>query len=185
MAKSIITKQASIERQLEAAIYLTLKGFWPEPIHTLIGASRGILYGMHKTRENRFLTIWEQKILARVVPGTEKIWRKYENRVSNFLKHADKDPNDTITDVDLDDLNEIELFVCILAYSSLGLGGSPRILVGFLHCGLLNENWLDLNTVLREAGIDPVVLDEYRKMPLEERREVMLEAFEKSWQQRA
>jgi hypothetical protein len=49
------TKIEAAERQLEAAFFLILKDFPPEPIHSLIAAARGILYGMAKHRQNPIL----------------------------------------------------------------------------------------------------------------------------------
>jgi hypothetical protein len=115
--QSGVTKYVAAERQLEAAFYLLLRGFPPEPIQTLIGAARGILYGLAKHRENPILQKWDSSVLMRVANGDARAARNLQNRVANFLKHADTDPEAVLQGGDLAAINEIELQLCIIALS--------------------------------------------------------------------
>ena len=94
-----------------------LRGFHPAPIHTLIGAVRGILYGLSRREPNSVLTKWDKSILASIVGTDAKSIRGYQNQVSNFLKHADRDANKLLSGVDLDRLNRMEIQLCIVAYA--------------------------------------------------------------------
>ena len=175
-----ITKVGALERQIEAAVFLLLKGFPPEPIHTLIGACRGILDGLHKNTPNKFLAEWNDKILSRVVSGREREWVFYQNRVANFLKHADRDPEGVIEGVDLVAVNDVELQICILAYWRIKQPLPVRIAIGLFYCGLQNERWFNFSGFLSDVGLDASRLDEYRRQTLEERNRLMLQAFEMS-----
>ncbi|MDQ2089440.1 hypothetical protein [Marimonas arenosa] len=126
MPPTEVTKLGAVESQLEAAAYLLLRAFRPEPVHTLIGAARGVLYGLSKHESNRVLKKWDSSILTRVV-GDEKKIRSFQNRVANFLKHADQDPNNTLANVDLNDLNELELQLCIYALMAAKPEITPRL----------------------------------------------------------
>ncbi|MDP3340661.1 hypothetical protein [Frigidibacter sp.] len=180
VARPPITKVGALERQIEAAVFLILKGFPPEPIHTLIGACRGILDGLHKNTPNKFLAEWNEKILSRVVPGRERDWLFYQNRVANFLKHADRDPEGVIEGVNLVALNDIELQICILAYWEVKRPLHVRIAIGLFYCGLQNEKWFNFSGFLSDVGLDPNMLDKYRGQNLEDRNRLMLDAFEMS-----
>ncbi|MFN3822564.1 MAG: hypothetical protein ACK4RN_01175 [Pseudorhodobacter sp.] len=87
-----LNKIDAIERQLEAAVFLMLKNFSPEAVHTLVSAALGLLSGLSKHETNSFLESLEQKLYSRILSGNEKLWRFYQNRGANFLKHADRDP---------------------------------------------------------------------------------------------
>jgi hypothetical protein len=180
MAKVYITKAGALGRQLEVATYLLLRGFPAEPIHTLIGACRGLLYGLHQNYPNSFLSNWESKIGSKIVPGKEREWKYHQNRAANFLKHADRDPEEVLSDVDLDGLNELELLLLILAYWSITQPLSHALAIGLFYCGLRNESWFDLSGVVKGAGLAADQLEEYRLMPELTRKDLMLKAFELS-----
>ena len=112
-----------------------LRGFEPEPIHTLIGAARGILYGLSRNDPNLVLIKWDASVLTRVFGNDEAQIRRCQNRVSNFLKHADRDPKDVLDGYDLDGLNRIELQLCIIALGFYGRTLSAPLNAALLYFG--------------------------------------------------
>ena len=120
-----VGKLDAVTSQLEAAVYLILKGFDPIPIHTLIWASRTILRDLHKVNPNKTLAFIGDAVTRKIKPEFLKEWRGYENRASNFFKHANKDPNDILEGIDIAGINAIEMFWCIFA-SGEYLGVLPR-----------------------------------------------------------
>ena len=178
MVRPTVSKIDAIEKQLAAAIYLLLRDFPPVAIHTLIGAARGLLYGLHKNSENRLLKTWDQRIIDRIVPGNEKEWRKYQNKVANFLKHADRDATELLTGVDIEGLNEIELTLCVTAFWYVKQPLPQRLMVGLLYCNARNRGWLDLRQMILEAGMPVTNFDEFEAMSDGERKRTSLDAFE-------
>jgi hypothetical protein len=174
-----ITKLSALERQLEAAVFLILQGFPPEPIHTLIGACRGLLGGLSKAGVGDLWAKWHDDLYSRVRPEYLKEFKSYENRVANFLKHADRDPCGVIDDIDLSTVNEIELFICIVAFQDIRKELSVRLAIGIFYCGLRGEKWFDLAGFLRDKGGESD-LDYFRASTNAHVRKILLEAFENS-----
>ena len=58
-------------------------------------------------------------------PGSEKEFYNALMEVSNFLKHADKDPHGVLTDFD-ERRNDLDLFSCTLYLSAFGKALSPE-----------------------------------------------------------
>lgn len=177
----VLTKVGAIERQLEAAVLLVLRDQFPEAAHTLIFASRGLLYGIHSANPIPFLSFWEEKIRSRVMPGREKEWRFYENRVANFFKHADKDPNGIINNVDLVKLNELELLICILGYWQLSRKVSNAHLLGLIYCGIQTDSIFDIAGIFDDLGLPTSQIKSFKLMQMSEVRKTMLEAFDLSY----
>ncbi|MCA3486196.1 MAG: hypothetical protein IOD05_01615 [Rhodobacter sp.] len=173
-----VEKLDAVVSQLEAAIYLTLKGFKPEPIHTLIWASRTVLRDIHKVRPNTILAQMDEAVAQRVKPEFLKEWKQYVNRAANFFKHADKDPNDRLEGVDLVGINAIELLLCILATSEY-LGKIPTTLaVGLMYAGYNSGEWFDFQGYCETIPNGPEDFEFFERMNEHERRLLMLKAFE-------
>ena len=180
-----ITKLGAVESQLEAAAYLMLRAFRPEPVHTLIGAARGILYGLSISEPNRVLEKWDANILFKVVGDDKKI-RSYQNRVANFLKHADRDPDKALANVDLSGLNELELQLCIYAFMAAKPVLTPRLWLGLLFLSLQKRGALvsfDQLLTAVEATLAPHEFSKkwasMREIEGNELRSICLELFEK------
>ncbi len=147
---SAINKLEAVERQLEAALYLHLRCFPPEPVHTLISAARGILYGLAKQNENIILAKWDRDILSRVVGKETKRQRDYQNEVANFLKHADRDPSGELAVPNLVALNVIELQLCVVALTQIKHPISQKLDKGLWFLGLSENGILPFEAILAE-----------------------------------
>ena len=69
-------------------------------------------------------------------PAFLKDWPHYKNRAANFLKHAHRDPDESLTGVKFELLNESELIFCSLALMEFDSGLSGRLDIGLMHCGI-------------------------------------------------
>lgn len=168
----------AVVSQLEAAVFLTLKGFAPAPIHTLIWASKTVLWDLHKVRPNSVLTHMRDAITRSVKPEFLKEWKRYENRAANFLKHADSDPDDYLEGVDLAGVNAVELPICIIAAGEY-LGGFPtKLAVGLTYAGFNSGDWFDFRGYCENIPNGTMDFDYFDSMSDADRRSLMLEAFE-------
>ena len=66
-------------------------------------------------------------------PAFLKDWPHCKNRAANFLKHADRDPDESLTGVKFELLNESELIFCSLALMEFDSGLSGRLDIGLEH----------------------------------------------------
>ena len=173
-----VEKLDAVVSQLEAAVFLVLKGFRPEPIHTLIWASRTILRDLHKGKKNNILAHIDEAVTRRVKPQFLKEWKQYENRAANFLKHADKDPDSQLEGVDLAGINAIELLLCILATGEY-LGELPtRLAIGLAYAGFNSGDWFDFRGYCNNIPNCLIDFEHFERMNEYDRRLLMLEAFE-------
>lgn len=173
-----VEKLDAVVSQLEAAIFLTLKGFRPEPIHTLIWASRTILRDLNKVRPNATLAQIDEAVARMVKPQFLEVWNQYVNRAANFFKHADKDPDGQLEGVDLVGINAIELLLCILATGEY-LGKLPMTLaVGLTYAGFNSGDWFDFKGYCENIPNGPIDFDYFEGMNEDDRRSLMLKAFE-------
>ena len=171
-----ISKVDAVVAQLEAAVFLTLKDFGPEPIHTLVWSSRSILHDLHKVEPNPILTKFRTSIDAIVKPEYLNEWRKYEVRAANFLKHADRDPEAVLEGVDLVGVNALELPICILAVAHHLEKLPNKLLIGFAYFGFLSSRWMDFEGICNDYNIPDY--NYYETMTKNKRKQMMLEAFE-------
>lgn len=163
--------------QAETAVLLLLLREHPAPIHTLISASRGILEGIHKHRPIGVFSRLDAALERRLVAGCEKEWRRYEKRVANFLKHADRDPQEFLPEVDLCRLNSVELLVVILALADV-LGGIPETLwAGCVFLSRDNQGWFDFDGLVLEHEQGERTLEILSNMSEEELRQTALKIF--------
>ena len=147
---TVLNKLDAVEKQLEAALYLHLRRFPPESVHTLIGAVRGIIYGLAKHKENAILSKWDNSVLARIVGNDTKTLRNYQNEVANFLKHADRDPSSELSVPNLTALNAIELQLCIIALTQIKNPFSPKLDRGLWLLGLGDNAIVPFDAILAQ-----------------------------------
>ncbi len=178
LARPTVSKIEAIERQLVAAVFLLLKDFSPEAVHTLVAASRGLLYGLHKSRPNEILRLWDTRILDRVVPGSFKEWRSFQNKVANFLKHADRDADQSMKGVDIAGLNELELVLCILAFWQVKKDLPQKLLIGLLYCHAKGTPLIDLRSIFLKANLPVDNFDSFCRMNERDRKQISLDTFE-------
>ena len=185
MLPAEISKLDAVESQLEAAAYLMLRSFPPEPVHTLIGAARGILYALSKHAPNKVLEKWDTSILQKVVGGGGKEIRHFQNLIANFLKHADRDPEDTLSAPDLNGLNELELTLCISAFNVLRPTLTPRLNLSALYLSLVDGALVSFDQLLpyivatSPASLPADKLASLGGLSAPELRSIAVEIFEK------
>jgi hypothetical protein len=90
--KTPISKLEAALRQLETAIILWFNHGDPISIHTLASAAHQIIYDINKARKGPAMSP-DSDI---VKPEHLSEWRRILKAAPNFMKHADKDPNETI-----------------------------------------------------------------------------------------
>ena len=123
MTKSIVNKPDAARRQVDLAIRLLFAGEDPIGIHTLVSAGFRIVRDLLSARdENHMLRTIEDHI----VPGMEaRFWRHF-NGPANFLKHADKDGQDLLNNIDWE-VNPILLIMATKGYQDLGYAATPEM----------------------------------------------------------
>jgi hypothetical protein len=112
MAKISIGKLEAAERQFDAAIHLLLQRGDPIAVHTIVGAASNIVKDLVDSNDQA--RTWE-RLIALDNGLSYGDYLKIANRVQNFLKHADRDPTETL-EFNSDDTEYI------LWVSSLNLG---------------------------------------------------------------
>ena len=90
MADNPISKMEAAQRHLDMAIYLTFLDKDPLPIHTIAMAALGVLQDL--ADKKGVLSQLEDMIR----PEKLECFRSKVRQKSNFLKHADRDPNSFI-----------------------------------------------------------------------------------------
>ena len=102
---TIIQKIEASERQLNEAVQMWLDVRDPLALHTVVMASFGILKDLHSAR------FPDQGVDPLRGMLSQLGYREF-NRIANFLKHADRDPDATIS-VPNDKLNESRIGICV------------------------------------------------------------------------
>jgi len=114
MAKIKVTKIEAARRQIDTAIRMLFGAEDPIAVLTLISAAERILRDIGAQKNAPI----HQLHLEMLKPGTEKEFWSMVNRPANFLKHADKDPDDILDNID-EKLNDIKIFISCLYYTDL------------------------------------------------------------------
>ena len=165
-----IGKLEAARRQIEFAIRAHFENRDPFAIHTVTEAAFGILRAL---AEKRGSVRVHQAIVDRIKPGKESEFWWYINRASNFLKHADRDPDATLEDVN-DEINDSSIFLAIAYYADLSAAPISPIMNLFftwhfcLHPNLMTEEYRSRVLTRLPQG----ELDRLAKMP----RNMLLEA---------
>lgn len=120
-----INKIDAVLRQLETAVELWFNEKDHVSIHTLASAAYQILYDLNKHHKGP-LMMPDSNIVA---PNMRKEWRKAFKAWPNFLKHADKDPDNTIQFNP--ETNIFLLFDAVLSYNTITKKTLPPILCCF------------------------------------------------------
>lgn len=116
MSKIKIKKFEAAQRQIDTAIRMLFSDEDPVAIHTLSMASFRILRDLAAKRSD----IHIDKITRSIIkPGKEKDFWNRLHGLSNFLKHADKDPEAIFNSVE-EEANDFILFFSCLYYKDLG-----------------------------------------------------------------
>jgi hypothetical protein len=166
--------------QIEAALFLMIRGGNPVPIHTLLSASKGILSGLNTAVPNSMIQKMESSVDRVVKPGFEKEWHRYTNRAANFFKHADRDPFDELDGVDIEGVNRVDAVVCILAVWEYVKELPLTILIGLLFVSESTKSFFDFHSFLSEREEGKQLLYELSQRPDNERDKFLLDVFELS-----
>ena len=120
-----VTKIQAAQRQADTAVRLLFSGEDPVSIHTLAMASFRILRDLAEHQgDNSFL----KNTRSLIRPGEERgFWGGLQS-FSNFLKHADRDPDAIKENIDEKANDAILLFVTEL-YATLGNDLTPEMRV--------------------------------------------------------
>jgi hypothetical protein len=138
-----IGKLEAARRQIEFAMRAHFEKRDPFAIHTVTEAAFGILRALADKRGSVRI---HQVIVDRIKPGMESEYWWYINRASNFLKHADRDPDAILEDVN-EEINDSSIFLAIAYYADLSTEPISRTMnlffVWFLcsHPNLMTEEF--------------------------------------------
>ena len=115
MTKIKVNKSEAARRQLDSAIRMLFQNEDPIGIHTLCMAAFRLLRDLAKKRGDSYI----HKIIKDMVkPGMEnKFWSVLQGP-ANFFKHADKDADAILDDVD-DEANDIAMLLACHYYQDL------------------------------------------------------------------
>lgn len=118
-----LSKLDAASRQLDVAVRLLFANEDPVAVHTLAHAAFGVLKGVAERRGgSRFLAHAAEED-SRNANG--KFWRDF-NRVGNFLKHGNEDPDGYLSDIP-EEINEALIFLGTRIFRDLGASLTPEI----------------------------------------------------------
>ena len=123
MAILKLSKIEAARRQIDSAIRMLFMNEDPVSIHTIAAAADRILRNIAETKGNIDAHVRFKDLIK---PGMEKEFWFYMNRASNFLKHADKDP-DSIYDDFNEESNDWILLIACYYYRDLGHTLTPEM----------------------------------------------------------
>ena len=89
-----ITKLEAAKRQLVVATELYFRDSDSAAIHTLVAASYNVIRDLSKRAH--LPPMAKDYLLTTISPGKRKEVERWLNSFENFLKHADRDPDETI-----------------------------------------------------------------------------------------
>jgi hypothetical protein len=115
MAKIRVNKIDAARRQIDAAIRMLFDNGDPVAIHTLAAAGGRILRDLCGAKG----TPMHQMFKGVIRPDKEKEFWEAMNRPANFFKHADRDADEILDDVD-ERFNDFTLFYAVEYYRDLG-----------------------------------------------------------------
>jgi hypothetical protein len=130
-AQKPLTKVEVAKRQLECAVRLHYRGEDPVPIHTIVAAGFRIVRDL--AEQSGETSFW-RRFKATFRPRMEKVFWREHVATANFLKHADNDPDATLSPITAE-RNEMDLlFACIL-YPDVAKQLSIEMAI---HCWIVN-----------------------------------------------
>lgn len=116
MAKIRVNKIEAAQRQIDVTIELLFLNKDPIAIHTLASAAFRILRDISNKKKDSKM---KQCLKAIFRPNMEKEFWAEMNKPANFFKHADKDHDAILDNVD-EKINDSMLFMACLYYNDLG-----------------------------------------------------------------
>jgi hypothetical protein len=167
-----VNKIEAAQRQIDTAIRLLFDNEDPTVIHTLSMAGFRILRDLAK-QQNSNLSKSEQSLIK---PGMEgKFWGSMQS-FANFLKHAEKDPDGIIDNIE-EEVNDSILLLASLYYQDLGYQFTPEMLAliswhSAIHPDFI-QNYASNNFQTQINAVRGFVVGKYRHQQLAEGKEVL------------
>jgi hypothetical protein len=134
-----ISKIEAAQRQLDTAIRLFLADDDWVAIHTLASASGRILRDL---AEHRGSSAWD-RLKEHIRPEMRKEFWGLLNGPANFFKHAQRDPNDFLEDVNPTVNDHLILLNCLLFVDLKGRLTTPMSIFHCWYVGAYPKNFLD------------------------------------------
>jgi hypothetical protein len=174
-----LDKMTAAERQLDAAIYLMLFTDYNEATHTVISAAKGLLYDLSKEVDNPAVKQLQTAEAKYIKPEHLGEFQVVKRRLANFLKHADRDPEGVVENVDIVSLNELDLFLAISAYQGLVKALPLKYNLAAVYCICKHPAIYDMNAHMQAVGADPTQVADLMAIPAGELRETAKLAYSK------
>ncbi|MCK4603165.1 MAG: hypothetical protein KAU41_00525, partial [Deltaproteobacteria bacterium] len=152
MAKIKVNKIEAVRRQLDAAIRMLFANEDPLAIHTLSMAAFRILRDLAAKHDDSYM----HKVVGSMIkPGMEKEFWKFLHGPSNFLKHADKDSEAILNNID-EKVNDFIILISCFYYQDLGYQYTPEMITLVSWCTALFPDFLRENSdqVFRDAILE-------------------------------
>jgi len=153
MAKVKVSKTEAARRQLDVAIRLLFANEDPIAVHTLAMAAFRILRDLASKSDDSYM----HKVVGSMIrTGMEKDFWKFLHGPANFLKHADKDPDAILNNLD-EKVNDFILLISCFYYQDLGNEYTPEMVTLVSWCSalfpefLLSDADVSLQNALRQA----------------------------------
>lgn len=173
MAKIKVNKIEAVRRQLDAAIRMLFANEDPLAIHTLSMAAFRILRDLAGKRDDSYI----HKVVGSMIkPGMKKEFWKFLHGPSNFLKHADKDSEAILNNID-EKVNDFIILISCFYYKDLGYQYTPEMITLVSWCMALFPDFLreNFDQVFRDAILEArsTLLDKSRQEQLAMGQEIL------------
>lgn len=135
-----LSKSKAAQRQMDTAIRMLFSNEDPVAIHTLSMAAFKILRDLATKRGGCNI---DELIRKTIKLDKEKDFWKIVHGLSNFLKHADRDPESVFDNVD-EEVNDFILFLSCRYYINLGYKLTPEMMALSFWISILYPDLLDI-----------------------------------------
>lgn len=173
-----IDKLTAAVIHLEAATLLLLRDESHEAAHSLISAARNVLWDLGTKRNNDVIEMFNDSIEKIMKPGFENKWKWYQNRAANFFKHADRDPEEKLEEINIREVNEIELLICTIVVGRFQEALSPRLRIALAYTGFRAGDWFDFREYISRLG-HKMDYEYYSEMSEAHRTSLFLQAYDR------
>ena len=137
---SALNKPEAARRQIDAAIRMLFSGEDPVAVHTLAMAGFRVLRDLAEHAKSPI-----DILINSMMPEKDgELWR-HINSLSNFLKHADKDPYEIHDPVE-EEINDVVLCLAVQYYQALGYQPTQEMSALITWCMVLYPEFLLPNT---------------------------------------
>lgn len=160
MTKIRVNKPEAVRRQTNAGVRMLFGGEDPLAVITVASAAFGIARDLAKKTG---CSDMEQLFKDKIKPGKEREFWSTVNHPANFLKHANRDPLEVLTEIH-EEASEAILLMCVLYYRELGYERTDEMNALITWFGILNPEILMPDNPLREYSQYPEA-EKIRNLP--------------------